>query len=277
MTAGDLSVRVRGTTGTPVVLLHGLVGSSIYWGGHYDCLAESHRLLVPDLLGFGRSAKPKQGYGADDHARAVISCLDAMGVREPAVLGAHSAGTIIALRVAASHPARVKAVVAFAPVMYADERVARRLARRTGAMARLFVGSPFAHAMCRWVCRHNAVATKLAMWSHPLLPARIAADAVSHTWASYSETLQRVILAAEAHHWLDHVQAPVRLVAGRSDRSLDPPFLAILASRHANLDFEAWPGRHDLPLADPRRCAALIERAASGSASLTADLNEENS
>ena len=61
-----LSVRVLGDTGPPIVLLHGLVASGVFWGGAYDRLADHHRLVVPDLLGFGRSPRPASGYGAAD-------------------------------------------------------------------------------------------------------------------------------------------------------------------------------------------------------------------
>ena len=252
-------MRVLGTDGPPILLLHGLVGSGRYWGGAYDRLADTHRLIVADLLGFGRSPKPPTGYGPDDHARAVIGCLDALQIDEPVVIGAHSLGSLVAIRLADTFPDRVSAVVAFGPPIYPDPATARRRVARTGAMARLFVASPFAHAACRWVCDHRALAARLSVWSHPQLPAPVAADGVAHTWASYSETLQRMILAAEAHRWLDDIAIPVHLVAGRSDRIVDLSFLSALAASHARVDLDVWPGRHDLPLAQPERCAALIE------------------
>lgn len=257
--AGGLSVRVLGDAGPPVVLLHGLVGSGRYWGGTYDRLAETHRLVVPDLLGFGRSPHPPTGYGPDDHALAVIGCLDALGVNEPVVIGAHSLGSLVALRLAATFPDRVSAVVGFGPPLYADPATARRRIARTGTMARLSVASPFAHTICRWVCDHRSLAARLAVWSHPHLPAPIAADGVLHSWASYSETLERVILAAEAHRWLEDIDLPVRLIAGQSDRVVDLSLLTALAARHSHLDVDVWPGGHDLPLAHPERCCALIE------------------
>ena len=252
-----------GVDGPPVLLLHGLVGSGMYWGGAYEVLAGQHRLVVPDLLGFGRSPHPDSGYGPDDHARAVVSCLDALGARRPAVVVGHSLGSLVALRLAATFPQRVRAVVGFGPPLYPDRATARRLAARTGAMARLFVGSPFAHAACRWVCDHRDLAARLSVWSHPLLPRLVAADGVRHSWASYSQTLERVILAADASHWLDELVIPVHLVAGHSDRALDMPFLASLATRHPNVDLQTWPGRHDLPLAQPQRCLELIAQVAS--------------
>ena len=106
------------------MLLHGLVASGIYWGAAYDRLGHNHRLVVPDLLGFGRSPRPTSGYGPDDHVRALVTCLDELGVAEPVTIGAHSLGTLIAIRLAATHPDRVSRVVAFGPPVYPDRRSA---------------------------------------------------------------------------------------------------------------------------------------------------------
>jgi len=80
-------------------------------------------------------------------------------------------------------------------------------------------------------------------------------------WLSYSQTLQHVILAADAHRWLDDIGVPVHLVAGRSDPVVDLSFLTALAASHAHVDLDVWPSGHGLPLAQPQRYAALIESA----------------
>lgn len=60
--SGGLAVRTLGDHGPPVVLLHGLGGSERSWGSTYDTLATDRRLIVPGLLGFGRSPHPANGY-----------------------------------------------------------------------------------------------------------------------------------------------------------------------------------------------------------------------
>jgi hypothetical protein len=97
---GILSARVLGAAGVPMVLLHGQAGSGRYWGAVYDRLAVGHRMVVPDLLGFGSSPRPDVSYDAERHADAVLGCLDELGIAEPAVLVGHSMGCIVALRLA---------------------------------------------------------------------------------------------------------------------------------------------------------------------------------
>jgi len=256
--AGALAVRTLGETGSPVLLLHGLVASGVFWGAAYDRLGRRHRLVVPDLLGFGGSDRPDGRYGPDDHVQALVECLDALGVHEPVTIGAHSLGCLIGLRMAATHPHRVVRVVGFGPPLYADGAGARAHIGGSGPMARLFaLPGPAGERVCRWMCDHRAIAARLAVFSHPRLPSPIAAAAVEHNWASYSRTLTRVILDAEAADWLAAIEAPVHLVAGRRDPVVDHPFLIHLGAT-AGITVETWPGRHDLPIAQADRCATEI-------------------
>lgn len=256
--AGPLSVRVSGA-GSPVVLLHGLVGSSRFWGGTYDALARSHALLVPDLLGFGQSDKPDVDYSAAAHADALLRALDALDVEEPAVIAAHSVGCVVAVALAHAAPGRVRAIVGFGPPFYADVASARRHVGGSSPMARLFVlPGPAAERACRFVCAHRRVAERWSVRLNPSLPPAVAADAVHHTWPSYSRTLERCLLTAEPWASLRDCPAPVRLIAGSEDPVVDLGALQQAADASATVTVERWPGNHRLPLHSPRACAAAI-------------------
>ena len=65
---GRLAVRLAGASGTPIVFLHGLASSSRYWTPGVARLAQTHRLIMPDLLGFGRSPRPfSASYSPEEH------------------------------------------------------------------------------------------------------------------------------------------------------------------------------------------------------------------
>jgi pimeloyl-ACP methyl ester carboxylesterase len=259
-----LAARILGEPAArPIVLLHGLAGSSSYWGAHFDRLAERGRLVVPDLLGFGASARPPDGYGPEDHAAAILDLLGESGAEGPAILVGHSLGALVALFLAATRPAVVSSVVAFAPPLYRDRRSARRRIAGSTSLGGLFaLDTPIAETLCRWHERHPCAAAALAPALRPDLPAAIACDAVRHSWASYSGTLNRVILAAAAPGWLDAVPARVRLIAGAEDPTLDLGFCEELARRHPRVSLAVWSGAgHHLPLTDPEACLAEIEAA----------------
>ncbi len=260
---GALAVRTLGRSGPPIVLLHGLVGSNRYWGAAFDALAAEHRLVVPDLLGFGESPKPPEGYSPDEHADAVAATLRKLGVDEPAVVGAHSFGTLVALRLAVRHPRLVRAVVAFGPPLYPDPQTARKGVARTGPLGGLLVfDSPLARWTCRWFHNHPGVSTALVRLLRPGLPAQVAKDTSSHTWDSYWETMSKVILPAEGEAWLREIRVPVRLVLGGEDGITDPRYLEQLTRQFPGVSFRAVPGGgHDLPLTHPGLCVEELRLA----------------
>jgi pimeloyl-ACP methyl ester carboxylesterase len=111
LAANDLRFHVQdlGTTGTPVVMLHGLLlGSAASWYfTAAPALARTHRVRVFDLRGHGMSELAPTGYGVASMARD----LGAIAGCEPVDLVGHSWGALVALRFALDHPARVRRLV----------------------------------------------------------------------------------------------------------------------------------------------------------------------
>lgn len=102
----------------PIVLLHGLFGSSANWHGIARSLAPERRVLVPDLRNHGRSPHhPRMTYPA--MVADLLALLDAQGIAE-AVLVGHSMGGKAAMWLALEAPHRVQALVVadIAPVSY---------------------------------------------------------------------------------------------------------------------------------------------------------------
>lgn len=257
-----LFVRTLGTSGPPVVLLHGLMGSGRYWGANYDALAADHRLIVPDLLGFGESPQPPTGYSPEAHADALAATLDALGVNEPVAIGAHSLGSLIAFRFAARYPGRVRAIVAFGPPLYPNPEAARKGVVRTSPMGGLLsFDSPTARKVCVWFHRHPGFSTALTRLLRPDLPGAVARDSVKHSWESYWQTMEQVILPAQGELWLREAGVPVRLVLGTKDRVTEARYLERLAARVPGVSWiEVAGAGHDLPLARPELCVAEIRR-----------------
>lgn len=98
--------------GQPVLLLHGGMGHSNYWGHQVAALAQHHRVIVLDSRGHGRSTLSPQRLSyrlmADDVART----LDALGIRRTAIVG-WSDGGIVGLELAMRLPDRVDRLLAF--------------------------------------------------------------------------------------------------------------------------------------------------------------------
>ncbi|QGN32501.1 alpha/beta fold hydrolase [Microlunatus sp. Gsoil 973] len=257
---GSLAVRVAGE-GRPTLLLHGFMGSNRYWGAAYDRLADDGLLLAPDLLGFGFSRGPDRGYGPDDHGDALVRSVAELGVGSDLLVVGHSTGALLSLWLASRYPDKVRRVVAIAPPLFRDPEHARRQIRQLGRLEQLFAFQDWAAKIfCRHLCQKRPkLAARLYGVIRPDLPEPILEDATRHSWTSYSETIKRVIVAAEAAQWLASATCDVELVAGTDDRMLDLDFLRELSGQHPHVTLRIIPdGDHHLPLTQPELCLAAI-------------------
>lgn len=100
--------------GPVVVLVHGLGGHAEDWRNLSQYfLRAGFRVYMPDLFGFGRSDKPADfSYSVPDQAVAVVSFMDALGLKQ-VNLGGWSMGGWIVQIVAGTHPERVRRLVIF--------------------------------------------------------------------------------------------------------------------------------------------------------------------
>jgi len=98
-----------GTTGPPLVLLHGVGDSALDWQWVMPTLAGTHHVYAPDLPGSGGSTKSDVDYSPAFFTRFLSAFLDALEVRHAAVIG-HSLGGLVGLRLALSEPSRVGAL-----------------------------------------------------------------------------------------------------------------------------------------------------------------------
>ncbi len=106
--------------GPPMLLLHGLYGSSSNWRRIAKSLSDTHRILSVDLRNHGLSPwTPTMSYA--EMAEDVAALIDRLGLERPAILG-HSMGGKVAMTLALTDPAHVGRliVVDIAPVSYGD-------------------------------------------------------------------------------------------------------------------------------------------------------------
>ena len=101
-------------SGPPVVLLHGFPDSWKLWRHQVAALADAgHRVLAPDLRGFGDTTRPAavEAYKLRALVGDVTGLLDLLGLERAAVVG-HDWGAGLAWRVAMHAPDRVERLVA---------------------------------------------------------------------------------------------------------------------------------------------------------------------
>ena len=102
----DVAYHLEGS-GPALVLLHGVTSSSQTWRAVLPALSRAHSVLVPDLLGHGKSAKPRGDYSMGAFASGVRDLMVAVGIDRATVVG-HSLGGGIAMQLAYQFPERVE-------------------------------------------------------------------------------------------------------------------------------------------------------------------------
>jgi 2-hydroxy-6-oxonona-2,4-dienedioate hydrolase len=218
--------------GAPVVVLvHGVGVSSRYLLPTAGRLADGCSVHVPDLLGFGRSARLPGRPTVARLADVLHAWLDAAGLERPDAVVANSFGCQLAVELAVRHPERVARLVLVGPTV---DRGARSLARQAARLAldipreppalwavqavdySLHVAKSGFAAFVEMV--RDPVETKLPRVAAPALVVRGSRDPiVTHRWAAeVAATLPRgrLVEVAGAPHAVNYAapDALARLV-----------------------------------------------------------------
>jgi pimeloyl-ACP methyl ester carboxylesterase len=108
---GDISTRYRewGTSGTPVLLLHGFIESADTWTSMAELLARDHRVYAIDLDGYGYTQRVAP-YDTAHLTQQVLDFIAVMHLQRPIVVG-HSSGAALAGAVALAEPNNIGGVM----------------------------------------------------------------------------------------------------------------------------------------------------------------------
>ena len=130
--------------GPAIVFVHGLCGNLRNFAYlDMDRLARSHRVIVIDRPGAGRSVR-----GADSpaniyaQARMVAQCIEKLGLDKPVLVG-HSLGGAISLAVGLNHPQVIRRLALIAPLTHAESAP-------PGAFGGLVLPSPLVRRLVSW-------------------------------------------------------------------------------------------------------------------------------
>jgi pimeloyl-ACP methyl ester carboxylesterase len=89
--------------GEVLLLIHGMAGSSATWRAVLPQLSKKYRVVAPDLVGHGESAKPRGDYSLGAFAVWLRDFLDELGITRATVVG-QSLGGGVAMQFVYQHP-----------------------------------------------------------------------------------------------------------------------------------------------------------------------------
>jgi pimeloyl-ACP methyl ester carboxylesterase len=101
---------VHAGSGPALLLIHGIGDSSETWRELLPALAREYTVVAPDLLGHGRSDKPRADYSVAAYANGMRDLLTVLGLERATVVG-HSLGGGVAMQFAYQYPERCERLV----------------------------------------------------------------------------------------------------------------------------------------------------------------------
>ena len=227
-------------SGPTIILLHGFLSDSRYWRGITSSLSQHYRVVTIDLLGFGKSPKPKTAtYSLAYQAQLVAKTIKDVS-DEPVSILAHSMGALIACQVALDNPARVRKLILSNMPLYASAEQVRDILRQTGVFYRLGLHSPASHVL--W-----PIVKALA---YLRVPHRSRGFSPHHTHHSRKGSLTHTLEASDALQLLAQLTTPTHLIVGKYDRSVYQQNLSTF-SPPPSLTIEYVDTGHHTPLHRP--------------------------
>lgn len=228
-----------GTDGPAVLLLHGIAGSSHTWDGVLPRLSETCRVVAPDLLGHGESAKPKGDYSLGAYASGVRDLLAALGVEAATIVG-HSLGGGVAMQFAYQFPELVERLV------LVDSG---GLGREVTPLLRA-VTLPGAEVVLPLIAHRHVVSA--GRWIGRYVPAALRRPAVDEVARGYCS-----LVDTEARAAFVHTARSVMDVGGQRVDASDRLYLATELPTMV-----VWGGRDSfIPVAHAERFASLVPTA----------------
>lgn len=196
---GGRTVRYKAAgEGEPVVLVHGLSGSTRWWARNVQGLARTHTVYMVDLPGFGTMRSLRPQLALQDAASWLSAWIEAVGLGSVHLVG-HSMGGYVCITLAAQHPNAVRRLVLVAPAAVSIRR--------------------------SWPVHLLPLLSEAVRVAPALLPV-LAYDALRAgpltLWRA-----ARDLLASDTQQHLRAVQAPTLLIWGEQD-ALIPPSMGYL-------------------------------------------------
>lgn len=212
--------RVAGT-GYPVILVHGLSGSTRWWRRNIPALAQRYRVHLVDLPGFGTMRRHRRRFVLAEADSWLLAWMEAVGLGQAHLVG-HSMGGYICLRFAAHTPQKVGRLVLVAPAGIPTGR------------------SPLDHIVSLLHALRYTTPSFLPLLAQDLLRAG--------PWTLWRAA--RDLLTEDVQEHLQSITAPTLLLWGENDTLIPPALGSLLREQIADSRLLILKGAGHVPMFD---------------------------
>lgn len=255
--------------GPTVVLIHGNVTmlKDFWLSGVMERLAQRYRVIVFDRPGFGYSSRPRDRIWTPSAQAEILAEALVMLRSGPAIVVAHSWGTLVALALAERHRSRVSALVLVSGFYYPRLRFDVLLAA-TGALP--ILGDILRYTISPVMGALSLPLMLRAMFGPPPIPLRVKYDfpklmmvRPSQIRAASEDGAIMVQSAAAFAPTYAELRLPTVIIAGTEDRIVKPEQSTSLFDDIAGSRLDLVPGGgHMVHHFAPERIATAVDEAA---------------
>jgi haloalkane dehalogenase len=210
---------LKAGVGKTILLIHGWPTSSYLWRDLIPDLSTKYQVIAIDLPGFGNSDKsPQDSYSFRYYKRIIDGLLVELGV-EKVILGVHDLGGPIGLYWAVQDLTKVKALILFNTLVYADFSWAVKL------FAFMTIAPGFSHWLSspggiKWAIRFGVY--QKDKLNDEIIQAYQAPFAAKESRKALLKSIQRLSMKGyrEIEDKLPSYQGPVQVLFGEKDKIL---------------------------------------------------------
>lgn len=195
-----------------IVLLHGIAATSNTWKYVLDNLdKDKYRVITLDLLGFGKSPKPRLcKYSVDDHAVRIYKTLQKLKIRRPFILVGHSMGSIISAHYATKYPKQVSDLFLLSLPLYTKSPEIKPTFisdKQTDMLIKIY----------ELLSKNKNFAIKYSQKIRTLLNLHDGMDVTEATWDSFRLSLKNTIILQNTYDEIKKIKIPIHIIYGVLD------------------------------------------------------------
>jgi pimeloyl-ACP methyl ester carboxylesterase len=235
--------------------LHGIASDGSCWDETIKYLNHQDlRLIVIDLLGFGKSPKPnRNAYSLKSHAKSIEKTIKKMRINnQELILVGHSMGALIAIELAKRHKLKISKLILCSPPLYLPEdyedsgieysKTAKSKNNVYFALYKLILSNP-----------------KVTLKSAKLVAAGFSDfELTKENWIPFKKSLLNSIQAQTSLKDIQQIEPPVEIIYGLLDLLIMPKNYKLLKDSLPNLKITKTSAGHFISNRYAKKIAKLL-------------------